>query len=89
MKGQIENNIGWYLTAFNPYEDYGVKEYLSSNGLSVDKKYRGRGIAEQFLYAREPICQAFGIKLSLIMSSTPYLSKRAENAGYKTISSLQ
>lgn len=37
---------------FNPYDYYGVDKYLASFGLSVCKKYRGRGIGDQFLIAR-------------------------------------
>ncbi len=37
---------------FNIYDHYGVEEYLASHGLSVDKKYRGRAIGDEFLKTR-------------------------------------
>lgn len=37
---------------FNVYDHYGVEEYLASHGLSVDKKYRGRAIGDEFLKTR-------------------------------------
>lgn len=37
---------------FNVFEQYGVNEYLASFGLSVDKKYRGRGIGDHLLATR-------------------------------------
>lgn len=37
---------------FNIYDHYGVDEYLASHGLSVDKKYRGRAIGDEFLFTR-------------------------------------
>lgn len=37
---------------FDVFERYGVDKYLSSIGLSVDSKYRGRGIGRQFMLAR-------------------------------------
>lgn len=36
----------------NIYDHYGVEEYLASHGLSVDKKYRGRRIGDEFLKTR-------------------------------------
>lgn len=37
---------------FDTCEHYGIDQYLTSFGLSVDKKYRGRGIGEQLLLTR-------------------------------------
>lgn len=37
---------------FDPFEYYGVNKYLGSLGLSVDRKYRGRGVGVQLLDAR-------------------------------------
>ncbi len=37
---------------FDPFKHYGVNEFLASFGLSVDRKYRGRGIGGQLLAAR-------------------------------------
>lgn len=37
---------------FDPCEHYGVEQYLTSFGLSVQRNYRGRGIGNQLLAAR-------------------------------------
>lgn len=37
---------------FDPFKQYGVTEFLGSLGLSVDRKYRGRGVGAQLLEAR-------------------------------------
>lgn len=37
---------------FDTFEYYGVDEYLTSFGLSVDRKYRGRKIGDEFLDTR-------------------------------------
>lgn len=37
---------------FDPFAHYAVNEYLGSLGLSVDRKYRGRGVGVQLLDAR-------------------------------------
>lgn len=46
---------------FDVFERYGVDKYLSSLGLSVDPKYRGRGIGRQLLLARWAL--KYGAKL--------------------------
>lgn len=37
---------------FNVFENYGVDKYLTSFGLSVGRKYRGRAIGDHFLATR-------------------------------------
>lgn len=37
---------------FNPFEFYGVDEYMTSFGITVDKKYRGRAIGDHFYGTR-------------------------------------
>lgn len=43
---------------------YGVDKHVGAFGLSVDPKYRGRGIATEILKARAPMCKAVGIGLT-------------------------
>lgn len=44
---------------FDPFKHYGVNQFLGSLGLSVDRKYRGRGVGTQLLGAR---CVNIGIR---------------------------
>lgn len=37
---------------FDTFDYYGVDEFLTSFGLSVDRKYRGRKIGDHFLNTR-------------------------------------
>lgn len=37
---------------YDTFEAFKVDQYLSSLGLSVNRKYRGRGIGDQFLNCR-------------------------------------
>ncbi|XP_049284545.1 uncharacterized protein LOC125764398 [Anopheles funestus] len=54
-----------YMTdTVNLFERYGVDRYLTAYGLSVNNRYRGRGIATEILKARRPICRAFGLRLT-------------------------
>lgn len=72
------------LTAYETFdtcEHYGVDQYLSSFGLSVEEKYRGRGIGDRFLDARYNTLEitqmhAFSIKkLILALSYRKFLCK--------------
>lgn len=48
----------------NVHEAYKVDKHVGAFGLSVDPKYRGRGIATEILKARAPMCKALGIGLT-------------------------
>lgn len=48
----------------NVHETYKVDKHVGAFGLSVDPKYRGRGIATEILKARAPMCKALGIGLT-------------------------
>lgn len=68
----------------NIFDHYGVDEYLASHGLSVDKRYRGRAIGDEFLKTRRLVCEEFNIKLTHSMFSSDYSSKNAERVGFQT-----
>lgn len=70
--------------SFNVYDHYNVEEYLASHGLSVDKKYRGRAIGDEFLKTRKLVCQEFGIKVTHSMFSSDYSNRNAERCGFVT-----
>lgn len=64
-------------------EHYGVDKYLSSAGLVVLSKYRGRGIGQQFLVARKSVCDHFGIKLTSNTFTSDFSNQIADKAGFK------
>lgn len=67
---------------FNTFEFYGVDKYLSSAGLAVDSKYRGRSIGEQFLRIRKEICEEFDIKLTSTIFTSDFSNRIADNVGF-------
>ncbi|XP_055322803.1 uncharacterized protein LOC129578372 [Sitodiplosis mosellana] len=67
---------------FNCFKHYGVDEYLTCKGLSVDKKYRGRSIGDHFMDTRKLVCKEFGLKLALSTYISDFSSRNAANAGY-------
>lgn len=69
---------------YDPFTDYNVDKYMSSLGLSVDRKYRGRGIGDHFLASRKAVCREFDIKLTQTIFTSDYSNANADKAGYKT-----
>lgn len=64
------------------FQKYNVDKYLSALGLSVDAKYRGRGIATEILKARVPLCKAMGIPLTTTVFTGVASQKCATRAGF-------
>ncbi|XP_053698640.1 uncharacterized protein LOC128745588 [Sabethes cyaneus] len=81
---KLLNIVEYVSKQFNLCEHYGVKHRLVAYGLSVNKGYRGRGIATEILKARVPMCKALEIKLAAHPFSAIGSQKAASNAGYFT-----
>ncbi|XP_058116218.1 uncharacterized protein LOC131287957 [Anopheles ziemanni] len=74
-----------YMTeTANLFERYGVDKYLTAYGLSVNTRYRGRGIATEILKARVPICKAFGLRLTSTSFTAIGSQVPAAKVGFKT-----
>lgn len=87
MKGEVTKNVFDVLslmyTSFDPFECYGVTEFMASFGLSVDRKYRGRSIGDQFLATRGLLCKEFGLKLTHTIFSSDFSNRNADKVGFK------
>lgn len=68
---------------FNIFDVYGFDKHLSSIGLTVEKMYRSRGIAEQFLRCRKAICIEFGIKMTSTVFTADSSNRIADKVGFK------
>lgn len=68
---------------FDPFAHYNVDKYLTSFGLSVDRKYRGRGIGEQFLAARKLVIKEFGLNFTHTIFTSDFSNHNADMAGFK------
>lgn len=68
---------------FDPFKQYGVDKYLDSQAIAVNKKYRGRGIAEQFLKCSKQICKEFEIKLTSTIFTSDFSNRIADKIGFK------
>lgn len=67
----------------NIHKTYKVDKYVGALGLSVDPKYRGRGIATKILEARVPLCKALGITLTSNVFTSETSQAVAKKAGFK------
>lgn len=74
---------------FDTYEHYGIDKYMSSLGLIVTEKYRGRSIGEHFLNTRRPFCNEFGIKLSSTVFTSNFSNRIADKVGFKLNNSIR
>lgn len=75
--------MGILYEDFDVCDRYGVDKYLTSVSLVVSSKYRGRGIGEQFLEARQSICKEFGITLTSTSFTSDHSNRLAKKAGFK------
>ncbi|XP_031616505.1 uncharacterized protein LOC116336654 isoform X2 [Contarinia nasturtii] len=69
---------------FDVFNHYGINEYLTSYGLCVDRKFRGRNIGVHFLETRKKLCKEYGLKLTHSTFSSTFSSKIADNVGFET-----
>lgn len=76
------------LSQVDVFKKFKVDAYLTAYGLSVSRKFRGRGIATEILRARIPFCQAFGIKLTSTVFTSIFAQKSAAKVGFKEIFSI-
>lgn len=68
---------------FDPFKQYAVDMYLDSQAIAVNKRYRGRGIAEQFLRCSEIICKEFEINLTSTIFTSDFSNRVADKVGFK------
>lgn len=68
---------------FDPFEHFGVDEYLIAYGLCVDPAYRGRGIATEILRARLSLLKALELKVTASAFTGPGSQRAAFKCGYK------
>ncbi|XP_031621398.1 uncharacterized protein LOC116339578 [Contarinia nasturtii] len=69
---------------FDTFKYYGVDEYLTSFGLSVSRKYRGRSIGDHFLATRKKLCKQYNLKLTHTFFTSDYSNQNADKVGFET-----
>uniref|UniRef100_A0A336LW64 CSON004142 protein n=1 Tax=Culicoides sonorensis TaxID=179676 RepID=A0A336LW64_CULSO len=79
----VYNGLMYVFKRVDPFEKYNVDKYLTALGLSVDTKYRGRGIATEILKARVPLCKAMNIPLTTTVFTGDASQKCAIKAGFQ------
>uniref|UniRef100_A0A336LMK9 CSON004143 protein n=1 Tax=Culicoides sonorensis TaxID=179676 RepID=A0A336LMK9_CULSO len=79
----VSSALMYVAKRIDPFEKYNVDKYLTSLGLSVNKKYRRRGIATEILKARVPLCKAMNIPLTTTVFTGESSQKCAIKAGFQ------
>ncbi|XP_058839466.1 uncharacterized protein LOC131694943 [Topomyia yanbarensis] len=83
-QGDLRAILEYVSNQFDVFKHYGVDHRMIAYGLTVNKRYRGRGIATEIIKARVPMCKALGIKLAAHPFSAIGSQRAAINAGYRT-----
>ncbi|XP_063243559.1 uncharacterized protein LOC134542903 [Bacillus rossius redtenbacheri] len=73
VKLEYENDVAQKILTFidyleslaDPFEKYGVEEYITAVGLSVAKEFQGQGLGKELLKARFDVGRAVGVKLTV------------------------
>lgn len=68
---------------FKFFEKYQVNEYMSEQGLSVAREYRGRGIGEYILRARFPLGKAIGVEITNTIFTSIASQVIADKVGFE------
>lgn len=69
---------------FNAFQHYEVDKFVSALGLSVNPKFRGRGVAVELLKARVPLCKAYNVKLTANTFTGLVSQACARKAGFES-----
>lgn len=81
MKKELDDEIASVMD-FNVFDQYDVDEYLASDGFVVLPDYRGRGIGEQLLRARQFICERHNLTVTSTVFTTFAANRSADKAGF-------
>jgi GNAT superfamily N-acetyltransferase len=82
-------DVNDYLASqHNVFEKYGVDKFLTDYGLVVNRDYRQRGVAGEFLKARVAVAKALGLKVTSSAFTAIGSQKAAMKVGYKVITSI-
>ncbi|XP_063243239.1 uncharacterized protein LOC134542702 [Bacillus rossius redtenbacheri] len=72
----------------DPFQTYGVEEYVSAMGLAVCKEYRGQGLGLELLSTRLELCRALGVRLTVTTFTAIESQRLAAKLGFRTIAEV-
>jgi N-acetylglutamate synthase-like GNAT family acetyltransferase len=67
----------------NVFEKYSVDKYLTDHGLVINRDYRQRGIAGEFMKARIQVAKALDIRVVSSVFTAVGSQKAAEKIGFR------
>uniref|UniRef100_A0A2A4J0Y6 N-acetyltransferase domain-containing protein n=1 Tax=Heliothis virescens TaxID=7102 RepID=A0A2A4J0Y6_HELVI len=74
---------------YNEEKEFGLDRFYSDRGLFVCPKYRGLGIAQEFLKTRRMICKEQEISINGAWMTSYGTQKAAERDGWETVCEIQ
>ncbi|XP_049699911.2 uncharacterized protein LOC110377152 [Helicoverpa armigera] len=83
---EVFNGLNDY---FDEAKEFGLDRYYADRGLFVCSKYRGLGIAQEFLKTRRLICKEHGIPINGAWMTSYGTQKAAERDGWETVCEFQ
>ncbi|XP_053682019.1 uncharacterized protein LOC128732724 [Sabethes cyaneus] len=81
----IEATHEYMTDQFQVCQHYNVIFYLTSYGLAINRRYRGREIATEMLRSRIPLCKTLEIKVTATDFTALGSQLAAAKAGFQTI----
>ncbi|XP_075973811.1 uncharacterized protein LOC142975052 [Anticarsia gemmatalis] len=69
-------------------DELNIDQYYDGRGVVVSSKYRGCGIAQEFLKVRRLVCKEKGVPLTCAMMTAIGTQKAAERDGWQTMEEL-
>ncbi|KAJ8893853.1 hypothetical protein PR048_006454 [Dryococelus australis] len=72
----------------DPFELYGVEEYITAMGLSVSKEFQGQGLGKELLKARFDVGRAVGVKLTVTCFTAKESQVLASREGFEELARL-
>ncbi|XP_063239450.1 uncharacterized protein LOC134540563 [Bacillus rossius redtenbacheri] len=72
----------------DPFQKYGVQEYMSAFGLSVAEEFKGQGLGQELLRARFDVGRAVGLKLTVTAFTAIESQVLATRLGFEVLSEV-
>lgn len=81
--------LSYVESQINVYAKYNVDKFLTDYGICVDKSYRKRGIATEFLIARNEILRSLNMRVTSSVFTGIGSQKAAVKANYYDVYSIK
>nr|CAD7423244.1 unnamed protein product [Timema monikensis] len=92
FKGEVIKKVINFLDTVgrvaDPFQKYGVSEYMTAMGLSVAKEFQGQGLGLELLKARSEVGRAVGLRLTVTVFTAIESQVLADRAGFQLLGEI-